>query len=302
MSDITPDEMRGLARVAGLRLLDEDVEPLTLQFNALREALGVLDEHDLYGVAPLPALQYPAEAPGYASPSLQPSPSQGEGAGSGPSTGSGRAGEGAGSSGSTPSTSSGRAEPRLTESSDAPLAYKPITELAHLLRTRQVSSVELTRMYLDRIERFDGELRSYVTVTAEFALEQGDAGRRGAGAGRGGGAVDRHTAGAQGRVLHERHTDDVRLQHPVGVRAGLRRDAHRAVPRGGRGDARQAQHDGVRVAGDVGVSVRAAAQPVEPGARRGRVQHGLGHRGRGGAVRRVARRGHGRLDTASGVE
>ena len=169
MSDITPDEMRGLARMAGLRLLDEDVEPLTLQFNALREALGVLDEHDLYGVAPLPALQYPAEAPGYASPSPQPSPSQGEGAGSGPSTGSGRAGEEASSG---PSTGSPRTGPTLTESSDAPLAYKPITELAHLLRTRQVSSVELTRTYLDRIERFDGELRSYVTVTAEFALEQ----------------------------------------------------------------------------------------------------------------------------------
>ena len=137
MADITPDEFRGLAKVAGLRMLDEDVEPLTVQFNALREGLEVLDEHDLYGVAPLPALQYPVEAPG------------------------GR-----------PSTGSGRAGAKLTESSDAPMAYKPITELAHLLRTRQVSSVELTRMYLDRVERFDGQLRSYVTVTAELALEQ----------------------------------------------------------------------------------------------------------------------------------
>ena len=68
MTDITPDEFRGLAKVAGLRLLDEDVEPLTVQFNALREGLEVLDEHDVYGVAPLPALQYPAEAPGQPSP------------------------------------------------------------------------------------------------------------------------------------------------------------------------------------------------------------------------------------------
>lgn len=142
MSDITPDGLRGMARVAGLRLLDEDVEPLTLQFNALCEALNVLDEHDLHGVAPLPALQYPEELPG-----------------EGGSTGSPRAGK-------------GRGAPALTESSDAPLAYKPITELAHMLRTRQVSSVELTQAYLDRIERFDGDLRSYVTVTAEFALEQ----------------------------------------------------------------------------------------------------------------------------------
>ena len=137
MTDMTPDEFRGLAKVAGLRLLDEDVELLTTQFNALREGLEVLDEHDLYGVAPLPALQYPADAPG-------------EGASAG----------------------SRRTEAKLTESSDHPLAYKTITELGHLLRTRQVSSVELTQMYLDRVERFDDELRSYVTVTAEFALEQ----------------------------------------------------------------------------------------------------------------------------------
>ena len=125
MADITPDEFRGLAKVAGLRLLDEDVEPLTVQFNALREALEVLDEHDLYGVAPLPALQYPADAPG-GSPSPQPSPLKGEGAGTGPSTGSGG------------STGSPRAEkgPKLTESSDHPMAYKTITELAYLLRTK----------------------------------------------------------------------------------------------------------------------------------------------------------------------
>ena len=40
MADITPDEFRGLAKVAGLRLLEEDVEPLTVQFNALREGAG----------------------------------------------------------------------------------------------------------------------------------------------------------------------------------------------------------------------------------------------------------------------
>ena len=136
MTDITPDEFRGLAKTAGLRVLDEDVEPLTVQFNALREGLAVLDEHDLYGVVPLPALQYPAEVPG-----------------AGGATGSPRT-------------------PTLTENSDAPLAYKPITELAHLLRTRQVSSVELTQAYLDRVARLDDELRSYVTVTAEFALDQ----------------------------------------------------------------------------------------------------------------------------------
>jgi aspartyl-tRNA(Asn)/glutamyl-tRNA(Gln) amidotransferase subunit A len=47
--------------------------------------------------------------------------------------------------------------------------------LAALVRTRQVSPVELVRAYLERIEQLDGRLRAYITVTAEAAL---DAARR----------------------------------------------------------------------------------------------------------------------------
>jgi aspartyl-tRNA(Asn)/glutamyl-tRNA(Gln) amidotransferase subunit A len=43
--------------------------------------------------------------------------------------------------------------------------------LAALVRERQVSPVELVRAYLDRIDRFDGRLRAYITVTADAALE-----------------------------------------------------------------------------------------------------------------------------------
>ena len=63
MPDLTPEKLLVLADAAGLRLLDEDVEPLTLQLNALIEGLGTLDAHDLDGVAPLPALQHPTELP-----------------------------------------------------------------------------------------------------------------------------------------------------------------------------------------------------------------------------------------------
>ncbi len=35
------------------------------------------------------------------------------------------------------------------------LAFATVTELAALVRTRQVSSVELTRLYLDRLRRYD---------------------------------------------------------------------------------------------------------------------------------------------------
>lgn len=51
------------------------------------------------------------------------------------------------------------------------LAFTPATELAEMIRSKEVSPVELTEMYLDRIEKFDPELNSYVTVAGEQALE-----------------------------------------------------------------------------------------------------------------------------------
>ena len=47
---------------------------------------------------------------------------------------------------------------------------KTIAQLAADLRLRTYSSVELTRHYLDRIERFDPRLNSFVTVAADSAL------------------------------------------------------------------------------------------------------------------------------------
>jgi aspartyl-tRNA(Asn)/glutamyl-tRNA(Gln) amidotransferase subunit A len=42
---------------------------------------------------------------------------------------------------------------------------------AALVRTRQVSPVDLVRAYLERIDRLDGRLRAYITVTREAALD-----------------------------------------------------------------------------------------------------------------------------------
>ena len=54
----------------------------------------------------------------------------------------------------------------------AALAYADIPTLAGLLRSGQLSCVELTEFYLERLERFDGELRCVVTLTRERALAQ----------------------------------------------------------------------------------------------------------------------------------
>jgi aspartyl-tRNA(Asn)/glutamyl-tRNA(Gln) amidotransferase subunit A len=47
-----------------------------------------------------------------------------------------------------------------------------IAEAGRRIAARELSPVELTRAYLERIERVDGQLNSYITVTAEQALEQ----------------------------------------------------------------------------------------------------------------------------------
>ena len=52
------------------------------------------------------------------------------------------------------------------------LAFAPITELSELLRRRRISSVQLTRMYLDRLQRYDPVLHAVVTLTPERALRQ----------------------------------------------------------------------------------------------------------------------------------
>ena len=52
------------------------------------------------------------------------------------------------------------------------LAFEPVTVLAPLLASRQVSSTDLTTMYLARLKRHDPTLLCVVTLTEDLALEQ----------------------------------------------------------------------------------------------------------------------------------
>ena len=52
------------------------------------------------------------------------------------------------------------------------LAFLPVTALSELIRTRQISSLELTRLYLDRLQRFDSILHAVVTLTEDRALRK----------------------------------------------------------------------------------------------------------------------------------
>jgi amidase len=52
------------------------------------------------------------------------------------------------------------------------LAFLPAAEQARLVRAKEVSPVELVTEYVERIDRFDGALNSFVTVVPEEAVEQ----------------------------------------------------------------------------------------------------------------------------------
>ncbi len=58
------------------------------------------------------------------------------------------------------------------------LAFATVAELAELVRTRKVSSVELTKMYLGRLKKYGDKLLNVVTLTEELALQQADAADR----------------------------------------------------------------------------------------------------------------------------
>ncbi len=55
---------------------------------------------------------------------------------------------------------------------DHEIAFLSIRELARLIRSRRLSPVELTRLYLDRLERLGPKLGAVVTIAHERALEQ----------------------------------------------------------------------------------------------------------------------------------
>ncbi|MCP3977999.1 MAG: amidase [bacterium] len=69
-------------------------------------------------------------------------------------------------------------------SSDTDLAFAPVTELSALIRGRQVSSVEVTRLYLERLASLDEQLECVISLTEERAMRQAERADRELAAGR----------------------------------------------------------------------------------------------------------------------
>src|SRR5205085_11701038 len=68
----------------------------------------------------------------------------------------------------------GRNEPAQFKSVDD-LAFTSVPQLSELIRTKKVSSVELTRMYLSRLKKYGPKLLCVVMLTEDLAMKQAQA-------------------------------------------------------------------------------------------------------------------------------
>jgi Asp-tRNA(Asn)/Glu-tRNA(Gln) amidotransferase A subunit family amidase len=64
------------------------------------------------------------------------------------------------------------AAPSALPANDADIAFAPVTQLSRWIQTRKLTAERLTRIYLDRLKRFDPELHCVITLTEEHALQQ----------------------------------------------------------------------------------------------------------------------------------
>jgi Asp-tRNA(Asn)/Glu-tRNA(Gln) amidotransferase A subunit family amidase len=52
------------------------------------------------------------------------------------------------------------------------LAFYSVRELGELIRTKQISSIELTKFFLERLKKYDSQLHCVVSLTEDLALKQ----------------------------------------------------------------------------------------------------------------------------------
>ena len=63
-------------------------------------------------------------------------------------------------------------DPGPLPQNDAEIAYAPVTRLSRWIEQRKLTSERLTKIYLQRLEKFDPKLKCVITLTRDLALEQ----------------------------------------------------------------------------------------------------------------------------------
>ncbi len=64
------------------------------------------------------------------------------------------------------------ADPGPLPANDGDIAFAPLTRLSRWIESRTITSERLTKLYLERLERFNPKLRCVITLTRELALAQ----------------------------------------------------------------------------------------------------------------------------------
>jgi Asp-tRNA(Asn)/Glu-tRNA(Gln) amidotransferase A subunit family amidase len=133
--------IRAAARLAGLAWSDAECQDVVEQLSSLAASVERIEKDRLTNASPLP-FHFDPRPPGVATPRP---------------TGAVR----------LPDAPRVRRPARLED-----VAFWPATHLAALVRTKQATSVELTRMYLDRLTRHNDVLNCVVTLTPDRALAE----------------------------------------------------------------------------------------------------------------------------------
>jgi Asp-tRNA(Asn)/Glu-tRNA(Gln) amidotransferase C subunit len=138
---ITREVLAQAEKVAGLSFTDEERDMMLEGLNDRLDAFAAIRELDIPN-AVVPALQFQPAVPARAS--------------------------------TRRSTAFRRSRrPDLTRPDRLEdVAFWPVTDLSELIRSGQVTSVELTEMYLERLRRYGPTLECVVTLTEELALAQ----------------------------------------------------------------------------------------------------------------------------------
>jgi len=144
---IFPEQIAAAEQLIGLRFTDTERELMRDGLDKLLENYAQLRSVALANDVP-PALRFEPQPALAAAPT--PPPSRAE---------------------SSAASAAGALSPAPSDNLEQ-LAFAPVTQLAELIRTRQISSVALTEMYLRRLKRYDPALRCVVSVTEELALMQ----------------------------------------------------------------------------------------------------------------------------------
>jgi len=151
---VTVDMIRQAEWIAGIKLSDEDRAALTGSLSRQQRAFETMRKVELGNDVP-PALSF-HPAP-WSPPSTEPVRRSVE-----------------------PIVQAAPKKPDTAED----LAFLPVTALAALIRARQASSVELTKLYLERLRKYDLVLRCVVNYTDDLALKQAERADREIAAGR----------------------------------------------------------------------------------------------------------------------